>query len=620
MNRKLYNLIFYLWRNMKRYLGIGLAIIAVAISVYGLWRYFGNNESRFSLRHVAIREDGEERWSILDLESGKIVVDREWKEEPQYVSEGIVTIENKEGEFELFTVDEKPKRLGKTFASAGMCLEGLIPVAESDKPVSYIDAKGNTVFTLKEADGKPVTEAGHFREGLALFCNADGKYGYIDKQGKVAVKAQFDEASDFREGHALVSLIKKAGNPGDSLYREVKTTGLINRSGEFTIKPVEADSSEAVPSQTPSNGLVMYTQKKDNKSTIGFMDVNGNIIIKAEKSFRRATSFMGDYAAYTNGDDWGVIDRKGESIIRPKYDKCFYYDDILYIREKNEWGCVTIEGKELIATEFREIFPFFNTHTVARDGKDYILINREGKEVGQNEFKMAHYNRIMASWMTGNYPTIKSDLLDADALVSRILNELKTPDLKALNGKSVSEIAALFGKSNDDISAYSSSLSKHIFDIDDVSVSLVCRFNESLKSYDFSSANSMMEESRLNPLTKVNRVELEIDLYRRLQPKNDKIAAALKKHMAGMGYKELASKASPGLILYNDSLGAITIDDNTITMYLSFGDPLDLEAPGVSSDYDSGEAMPMMEDMPGDKIEAVEGPMEEPSYRRRYGK
>jgi len=54
-------------------------------------------------------------------------------------------------------------------------------------------------------------------------------------------------------------------------------------------------------------------------------------------------------------------------------------------------------------------------------------------------------------------------------------------------------------------------------------------------------------------------------------------------------------------------------------MYLSFGEPLDVEAPGISSDYDI-EAMPMIEDMPGDKTEAAEAPMEEPSYRRRYGK
>jgi hypothetical protein len=620
-NSTLHGPIFYLWGTMKKSLGIGLAILAVAASGYGLWQYFGNGGSTFSVRHIAVREDGEERWSILDLESGKIIVDREWKEEPEHVSEGIITLKNKEGEYELFTIDEKPKRIGKTFAAAGMCLEGLIPVAETDKPVSYIDAKGNTIFTLKEADGKNVTEAGHFREGLARFRNADGKYGYVDRQGKVAVKAQFDEAGDFREGHALVSILKKIGNPGDSLYREIETVGLINRNGEFTISPKEADSSASVPTQTPVNGLVMYTRQQEDKNTVGFMDVKGNIVIKADKSYRRATSFMGKYAAYSNGDEWGIMDRKGESVIRPKYDMCFFYDDLLYIREKNQWGCITVEGKELIEPEFREILPFFNKHTVARDGKDFILINREGKEVGENSFKVAHYNRLMASWMTGNFPTVKSDLLDADALLSRILKELKTPDLKALNGKSAHEIAALFEKENDDISAYSYSLSKHIFEIDDVSVSLVCRFNESLKTYDVAASNGMIEaeSSAINPLAKVNRVELEIDLYQRLQPKDDKILTAMKKIMTGMGYTESAAAASPGLIWYNDSLGAITIDGNTLTLYLSFSDALELEAPGVTTDYDS-EAMPFIEDLSGDRGEAVEAPAVEGHSDHRFGK
>jgi hypothetical protein len=258
---------------------------------------------------------------------------------------------------------------------------------------------------------------------------------------------------------------------------------------------------------------------------------------------------------------------------------------------------------------------------VARDGKDFILINREGKEVGENSFKVAHYNRLMASWMTGNFPTVKSDLLDADALLSRILKELKTPDLKALNGKSAHEIAALFEKENDDISAYSYSLSKHIFEIDDVSVSLVCRFNESLKTYDIAASNGMIEaeSSAINPLAKVNRVELEIDLYQRLQPKDDKILTAMKKIMTGMGYTESAAAAPPGLIWYNDSLGAITIDGNTLTLYLSFSDALELEAPGVTTDYDS-EAMPFIEDLSGDRGEAVEAPAVEGHSDRRFGK
>lgn len=603
---------------MKKSFGIGLVVIAVIASGYGLWRYFSNDNAGFSVQHIAIREDDDERWSILDLESGKIIVDREWKEEPEYVSEGIVTIENKEGEFELYSIEEKPKRIGKSFAAAGMCLEGLIPVAETDQPISYVDASGKTVFTLKEAEGKSVTESGHFREGLARFRNADGKYGYIDRNGKVAVKAQFDEASDFREGHALVAVMKKTGNPGDSGYREVRSVGLINREGEFTIRLKETDSSATIPTQTPANSLVMYTQQKDNKNMVGFMDVNGNIVIKADKSFRRATPFMGNYAAYSDGDEWGVIDRKGESIVRPKYDMCYYYDNILYIREKNEWGCATIEGKELIEPEFKDILPFFNKHTIAREGKDFILINREGKEVSENSFKVANYNRILATWMNGNFPMVKSDLLDADALLSHILSELNTPDLKALNGKSVSEIARLFEKDEDDISTYSSSLSKYIFDIDDVSVSLVCRFSESLKTINLQDYSYSYNDNAaaINPLAKVSGVELEIDLYKRLQPKQDKILAALKNHLKGMGYVESNTGNTPGLIWYNDSMAAITKDDNTFTLYLSFSNPLELEAPGLTDDVII-EDMPVFEDMSGDRGEAVEAPIEENRYRRR---
>ena len=609
---------FYLWAAMKKSLKISLIALAALASGYGLWQYFGNTDKGFTVRHVAILEDDAERWSILDLESGKIVVDKEWKQEPEFVSEGIVTIENKDGEFELFTIAEKPKRIGKTFASAGMCLEGLIPVAESDKPLSYINTDGETIFTLKEADGKSVSEAGHFRNGLARFRNSDGKVGFIDKQGKVVIKAQFDDATDFREGHALVTIKKESGKPGDSTYKEVKTVGMINRKGEFTIQPKEADSSASIPTQTPANGLVMFTEQKEGKNRLGFMDPKGNVVIKADKSFQRGTPFMGEYAAYSNGDEWGLMDRKGESIIRPKYDMCYFYDDILYIREKNKWGCATIEGKELIEPEFREILPFFNKHTVARDGKDFILINREGKEVGENSFKLAHYNRLMASWMTGNFPMVKSNLLDADALLSRILNELQTPDLKALSGKTVNEMALLFGKEEDDISTYGSSMSRYIFDIEDVSVHMVCRFSESLKKYD-NNPNALSSNdyrATINPAAKVIGLELELELYKRLQPKKDKILAALKNHMQKMGYTA-AANGNANLTWYNDSLAAITQDDNTFTLHLSFDQPLDLSE-FTEQVYESDiEAPAVFDGLHDDGVEAIEDPVEEKSYRRR---
>lgn len=67
-------------------------------------------------------------------------------------------------------------------------------------------------------------EVREFNEGLARVKSLDGKYGFINEKGKEVVRADFDDAGDFREGLALVK------RKGESYYIDNKGNVAIGKS------------------------------------------------------------------------------------------------------------------------------------------------------------------------------------------------------------------------------------------------------------------------------------------------------------------------------------------------------------------------------------------------------
>ncbi len=89
----------------------------------------------------------------------------------------------------------------------------------------YMDRSGEIVILLDENCDR----AGMFSEGLAPV-RIDGKYGYIDKKGVMTIEPQFDFASKFVNGWALVSI------GGDNYTGKI---GYIDKTGEYIWKPTK---------------------------------------------------------------------------------------------------------------------------------------------------------------------------------------------------------------------------------------------------------------------------------------------------------------------------------------------------------------------------------------------
>ena len=182
--------------------------------------------------------------------------------------------------------------------------EGLVAVYKPNKDDSY-----SGVYGYMDKKGKMVIPyaygfATQFKNGVAIV-QKDGDYATIDKTGKAITKARYDQIMGYSEGLAVVSV--------DQLY------GAIDLKGKLVV-PMEFDRLDSF-----SEGLAVYNVLRDPSDydgTYGYIDKNGNNVINAQ--WISAKPFAEGLAAVRSDDGetgkWGIIDKSGKYVIKPKYD------------------------------------------------------------------------------------------------------------------------------------------------------------------------------------------------------------------------------------------------------------------------------------------------------------
>lgn len=160
--------------------------------------------------------------------------------------------------------------------------EGLALVGIDGVRMAYIDRAGRTAFELRAGE-----YGGEFRGGLAsVRVGVRGKYGYMDRAGRVRIPAQFDEARDFSEGLALVSM--------DGGY------GFIDPRGRAVVPLNYAYASSF------SEGLAAVTTARTRFGAgWGYIDREGRVRIPL--GFDYAAPFSGGLAAVDRVNDGRIV-------------------------------------------------------------------------------------------------------------------------------------------------------------------------------------------------------------------------------------------------------------------------------------------------------------------------
>ncbi|ADV42656.1 WG repeat-containing protein [Bacteroides helcogenes] len=232
--------------------------------------------------------------------------------------------------------------------------EGLAIVEDDNERGWVIDKDGKKVFELPEG----MSFETNFVDGLAAVRNKDWKYGYVNKKGKNVINCQFDAASFFLNGKAIV----KSGD----MY------GVIDKSGKYVINPQFAEMK--------ADGDRYVIKMGDS---YGWCDGKGKIIINPQ--FQGAYPFYhSDLAVVVMGKKGGYVNTSGKIEINPQFEGVVaFVEKAAWVWTNDKWGLIDKKGKFVANPQFDGIHPIhskltaLSTKWFQTDGGDRLRwINR----------------------------------------------------------------------------------------------------------------------------------------------------------------------------------------------------------------------------------------------------
>lgn len=270
------------------------------------------------------------------------------------------------------------------------------------KPVyGYFNAKGQwaipPVYSLA-GDFKPVDktpDAPIFARAQWLDRNDQLKWGYVNNKGENIIANQYDWASDFSEGMAIVAMpVEVRDQPIGQQY------GYINTKGETVIKP---QYEEAEPFK---DGLAKVWDGKLNPHgwpQYTFIKPTGEVAM--ESPFDWISSFQNGYARVGNLGDardqktasttptkFGYMNSKGQVLVPIQFDSAWPFVSvtnnqlIALFKQNGQYGYIRPTGDLAFPQRYDWADEFHENLAAIKVGGHYGFIDPQGKTVIKPQF------------------------------------------------------------------------------------------------------------------------------------------------------------------------------------------------------------------------------------------
>lgn len=258
------------------------------------------------------------KYGVSNLE-GKIIVPAEYK---QIDITGIYLYARNDQGVTVYNTDGTQANIDTNIA---------ILNTRNEKYRIRIDNKNGTKYGVIGKNGEQIIEEQYnyieyLYENYFIVSNSNSKLGIIDDKNNIKVKIENDslqkiEGTDVVEATIANENIKRLYSKDMTKICEMANANIENKNeyikisnGEdikyFDKQGKELKNTEVYPNNT------LFAKKTDNKW--GFTDKNGNIVV--EEKYDKVTEFNNyGYASIQKDGKWGVINSKGEEIIKPTY-------------------------------------------------------------------------------------------------------------------------------------------------------------------------------------------------------------------------------------------------------------------------------------------------------------
>lgn len=327
--------------------------------------------------YVAVQLEKGDSWSIIDAK-GKVVVDGEY--DASYEVSGIVDgafwVKGGDG-YQLFkTKDPKKPVNDMVYKKATMFVGGRAAISNPGEQIRIIDTNGKEVKVMPDN----IAQVYRYGEsGYAKFKDAKGLYGLIDRSGNVKLQAVYSVLEDYNEG---IWIAKK-----DEAKKDEHKCDIINSDGK-TQGVFDGDKYKFLG--TFGEGLAAV--KNNDTGKLEFINKKGEVELTLKKGYLMGSSqpyFIDGYAVVINEDHKsGVIDKKGETIIRPKYDSMENLGGGMFAAsKKGEWGVIDKKDNTVVDFDYDMIFPLqLGDNIIALEGDVWVFIRLDGEKKIREEY------------------------------------------------------------------------------------------------------------------------------------------------------------------------------------------------------------------------------------------
>lgn len=322
-----------------------------------------------SLDYLAVQLSEGDSWSIIDKD-GNVVVEEEYPADAiiSIIHDGVYWVKSG-GKYQLFSVDSPKKPVvDEEFDDAAAFFENdVTPVSIHNQPIRIINTNGKTVATLP----KSIKQCFCFsKDGFARFVDKNDKWGLIDTKGKIAVKPSYEILAPINDGHFL-------GIDNKDSYKILILNTRGEKEGEFSAKKY------ALVTANIMEGKIIVKDSNSDDPNYHVLNTKGEKLFTIKKAKEIESDYMDGFLVIKdNNEKYGVVDDKGEMVIRPKYTLLHNYGNGLFAAQKDgKMGIINAKDEVIIDFEYpKTAWIRLGEHYIMHDGNEWVVINGEGKE------------------------------------------------------------------------------------------------------------------------------------------------------------------------------------------------------------------------------------------------
>lgn len=239
----------------------------------------------------------------------------------------------------------------------------------------------------------------------------------IDYNGNCVVKPHYCGINSCSDGKFIAIDAKYKKFAGQKQKSKVKVSVITTSDKqlfEFAYDKYENFGSVFVDGKLP------VSVKRDGKVIWGIIDDKGQYVVNPSNKFKKIGMVHGDKFTYSNGEAWGLMTLKGESLIRAKYDILYYADDNSLVAKTSkedgyEYKLVNEKDEQIGNDTYEDVYPFSifdGNHTLVKlDDKQYSIIDKKGES-------LKNLPDMVEAGLSAGDTYIESDYVDLQALVS----------------------------------------------------------------------------------------------------------------------------------------------------------------------------------------------------------